>query len=236
MKLPLTRNQIAAAMRLHGQMIGWRTTDLALAKLSQSIPGFDAQACLLKAVSVNALYGTQVFSIVRMADHVQEVMRTADISKAGVELVDRLARMLARAGHKPRIFVSFAAKFCHFFVDSGRFPIYDEAARLMLKLHLGEEGYPQSKTEPYQAFWDAFEAVRRAVGVDGRELDRYLWISGMYERWLRQRKKKHVLVNAELQQLFNSPTEAGKRDLDVMLPESFERTFLGTAKAAGNCA
>jgi hypothetical protein len=205
-------------------MEGWKNTDLALFQLGKTNPGFDAPSCLLKAVTINALYGTQVLAIVRMARHAEEVVRQADLKTAGLELVQKIAEMPPRDGDRPRIFLSFAAKFCHFFVDAERFPIYDEAARVMLRLHLGEQRYPLTTLERYSTFCEAFGEVHKSVGLEaGRDLDRYLWISGMYERWLRQRKKKNPEVNAELLRLFTSPSQQDALDLDTMLPASFPR-------------
>jgi hypothetical protein len=219
----LTLHQVQAAMRLHDRMTGWHNTDAALLQLARTNPGFDGPSCLLKCVAVNALYGTQVWAIVPRAEYVASVLRTTNTATAGRDLVSRLARM---AGDK-RVRWSFAAKFCHFFIDEERFPIYDDAARLMLRLHLGEQRYRASGSEPYEAFCDAFDRLRAVVKLDGRarDLDRYLWIAGMYARWLRRRKKKSVLVNAELLRLFKAPSKDDAGDLDAMLPRQFERPF-----------
>ena len=99
-------------------MAGWRNTDAALFQLAKTSPGFDGPSCLLKSVAVNALYGTQVWAIVRRAEHVETVLRTTDTATAGRDLVPRLAKM---DGDK-RVRLSFAAKFCHFFYRRGALP------------------------------------------------------------------------------------------------------------------
>jgi hypothetical protein len=97
----------------------------------------------------------------------------------------------------------------------------------MLHFHLGKNGYPSSKDEPYKAFCEAFARLRAPLPLEGdRDLDRYLWIGGMYARWLRQRGSKNVLVNAELLSLFKAPGAEAARDLDAMLPPEFERPSL----------
>lgn len=213
-------------MRLHQRMTGWRTTDAALSQLATTNPSFDEASCLLKSVAVNALYGTQIRAIVRMAGHVRTVVSKTNLSAAGSELVEKIAAMPARRGETERTFLSFAAKFCHFFIDTDRFPIYDDAARFMLRYHLGG-AYQPSKEKLYHAFSDAFTRLRLLASLDqGRDLDRYLWIAGMYSRWLRQRTKEKPLVNAELLTVFRKPATEDKRDLDAMLPSQFERPFL----------
>jgi hypothetical protein len=218
----LSREQVKAAVRLHGSLDGWRNTDAALDKLRDAVPGFDDPACLLKSVAINSLYGTQIISIVRMANHVRDVLNNSAGIDVGNErdLVQRIASIRPLPGDKPRVFTSFSAKFCHFFIDSERFPIYDEAARTMLRLHLGTT-YKPTKDAPYEAFCIAFEKLRVQVGASARDLDRYLWLAGMYDRWLRQRlRKQGPLVNAELLRLFTAPTKEVVQELDLMLPRS----------------
>lgn len=221
---PLTGQQVQAAVQLHHRMAGWQNTDAALLQLAKTNPSFDRASCLLKCVAVNALYGTQVWAILPRSEYIASVLASTNTATAGRDLVSRLAKM----GGDKRVRWSFAAKFCHFFIDEERFPIYDDAARLMLRLHLGEQGYRASGSEPYEAFCDAFDRLRAVVKLNGRarDLDRYLWIAGMYARWLRQRKKKSVLVNAELLRLFKAPSKEAATDLDAMLPHEFERPFL----------
>src|SRR5687768_10127398 len=89
----LTLDQVQAAMRLHNRLPGWRNADAALRQLSKSNPGFDGPTCLLKSVAINALYGTQVWAIVRRAEYVATVLRTTNTATAGRDLVSELANM-----------------------------------------------------------------------------------------------------------------------------------------------
>jgi len=225
--VPLHRKQIIAAGHLHKRLTGWRKTDAALIRLRSAMPGFEPEACLLKCVAVNALYGTQVMAIVRMANHVHDVLGGKKRVKAGLELVKRIAELPKGQGKTGRVFTSFAAKFCHFFVSEDDFPIYDEAARRMLKFHLGKKSMSTTK-DPYVAFCEDIDQLTKggaSLSGSSRELDRYLWISGMYERWLRQRKKKNPLINAELLRVFKNPGAPEAKLLNQMLPEAFERSF-----------
>jgi hypothetical protein len=221
----LAQSQLSAAARLHRRLAGWRTADESLDTLRSLLPDFGRVSCLLKAVVVNELYATQVLAIERMAEHTEVVLRVSDLERSGPELVERIARLPARGEERPRVFMSFAAKFCHFFIDAERFPIYDEAARVMLEFHLGPKVAALSSARQYVSFCTAFRKLREAAFLTGtgRDLDRYLWITGMYERWLRQRAKSRVLVNAELRALFEAPDEMVAADLAALLPASFER-------------
>ncbi|MGQ0750999.1 MAG: hypothetical protein ACT4PS_10735, partial [Betaproteobacteria bacterium] len=213
--VPLGPPQIEAACRLHETLEGWRVSDAALLRLHHDRYGFDPEACLLKAVAVNALYGTQVYAIVRMAKHAHKILNQGNLASAGPELVEAIATLPANDGEKARQFVSFAAKFCHLFVDEERFPIYDDAARTMLVLHLGVY-YRKDSKRPYAAFCKNFAALRELSKFRGpsRNLDRYLWIAGMYRRW----SKGSRLVNGELRRLFTKPNKKEAAVLEALLP------------------
>jgi hypothetical protein len=218
---PLHLTQIGAACRLHTHLEQWRVSDEALQRLRERVPTFDAEACLLKAVVVNSLYGTQVFAIVRMAAHVEEVLAQSSLEESGCELVEQIATLPPVDGKKPKRHTSFAAKFCHFFVDEERFPIYDEAARNTLKLHLSD-AYAEDAERPYVGFSGNLARLRTEAGLEcsSRELDRYLWLTGMYMKWLKEREKESPLINRELAAFLDDPRGQAATDLEAMLPPS----------------
>src|SRR5216684_3145590 len=88
-------SQIEAANRLHQQLPQWQITDRALHALQVRFPGFDAEATLLKVVAVNQLYGTNVYAVMRMAQHVTEVMQGANRME-DADLVKELASLNSR--------------------------------------------------------------------------------------------------------------------------------------------
>jgi hypothetical protein len=181
----------------------------------------------MKTITVNTIYGTQVLAVMRMARHVEGEMAKCVPASVGIELVDRLAALpKTEEAKSSRQFTSFAAKFCHFFVDEERFPIYDEAARTMLKYHLGNN-YVHDAKRPYSRFFESMNRLRDLGGLHGpgRDLDRYLWIAGMYKRWLAQRHRKKPLVNRELLSVFRQPAADVAAELDALLPTDFERAF-----------
>ena len=227
--VPLIPQQIDAASRLYGRLAQWKTADVALQRLHERLPGFSAEECLLKCVALNSLYGTNVLAITRMARHVQGVLANRDAHQAGAALVSSLAALPSKTDERPRQCISFAAKFCHFFVDAETYPIYDEAARVVLRLHLGRGSFRQNGRADYGAFCEQFFALRAEAGLTctTRELDRYLWISGMYLRWLKERHQKHPRPNAELLRIFESPTADTSAELDALLPAILDRPFKG---------
>ncbi len=214
--IPLTEAQIAAAGRLHGRLEQWAAADRALFALARQFPGFDADAVLLKVVTINALYGTNVYAVLRMARHAEKVMRTVEAATVSLELVERLAELpSANGGEIRRRFHSFASKFAHFFVDPERFPIMDSYAVEMVKHHLGRGNQVTSKSGRYVAFTQNLDKLKALAGLraKNRELDRYLWLAGQYHTWRRDREAR---INAELQRFFSAPPADAKADLDAL--------------------
>lgn len=225
--VPLSGREVAAALRLHRSITQFRIPDAALILLREALPGFGAEACLLKSVAINTLYATQVYAITRMAQQLHVALLKINTKTVGPKLVEKIASLPAGKRGKARKFVSFAAKFCHIYVDERRFPIYDEAARNVIELHLGKRGCVRDSAHPYLAFCENLKRLRVATGlkVQGRELDHYLWITGMYMRWLKERNSKNPRVNADLLRVFKQPTPDQARELDALLPPNLERIF-----------
>jgi hypothetical protein len=155
-----------------------------------------------------------------MAKHIKEVLENNATDKTRPEIVEQIANLPAWNDKEPRRSVSFASKFCHFFIDSARFPIYDEAARETIKLHLGAKACQTDVASPYLAFCSNLQRLRQLANLQcgTEELDRYLWLTGMFKRWLKERSKGNPRVNAELQQLLEAPPPAIAGELRAMLP------------------
>ncbi|HSH81625.1 MAG TPA: hypothetical protein VLA19_24105 [Herpetosiphonaceae bacterium] len=223
--ISLTESQIVAASALQAQMSGWTITDRALTALGERFPESNREAVLLKVAAVNQLYGTYVYAVTRMAEHVAAVLKSADTATGGdtladVALIERLAALpKAPAQQSERKHVSFASKFAHFFIDRERFPIYDSYAEQMAAYHLGPKGRITDLAHPYWAFVLNLHALRERAGLScsAAELDRYLWLAGLYRAWQRNPKAQ---INAEVAQLFASPPHAAAAQLAALLPAS----------------
>src|SRR5687768_12504828 len=100
----LTQNQIEAAGRLHQDLPQWHLSDAALKRLRETLTTFDIESSLLKTVAINSLYGTQVFAIVRMAQHITAVMLDRKISTPSPELVESIAALPNTTDGKARRF------------------------------------------------------------------------------------------------------------------------------------
>lgn len=218
--MPLSQQQVNAAARVHDKLKMWLRAESTLQLLSARCPEFTQEACLLKAVVVNDIYGTQLFATVRMASHIHSIFENSDYSPGDIGLVDRIAQLPPKAGDKPRLAISFASKFCHFFVNAEDFPIYDDAARDTLKLHLGS-GCTIEQSKPYASFCKNFRNLHALAKLTAttKELDQYLWLTGMFIRWQKEKAKSNPRVNAELKAMFQSPGPELGSALKTMLPE-----------------
>ena len=133
-----------------------------------------------------------------MSKWILEIM-TKGPREAGPELVEKIAALPSKDGDINREFTSFAAKFCHFFIDKETYPIFDEAARVTLKYHLGKR-YENDRPRPYAGFCRNIKSLREYASLrcGNAELDRYLWITGMYIRWLDHSEDENPIINEEL--------------------------------------
>jgi len=225
----LSEHQIESARRMFASMPRWQLAEGALVALAEAMPAFDLQACLVKTVAVNSIFGTQVLATMRMAEWVHKLLGNGRRQEHGIELVETMAALKPNEGDKQRVFTSFAAKFCHFFVDGERYPIYDDAARQALRLHLGKS-YVEDPPHPYTGFCAGFDRLRTEARLEAntRELDRYLWLMGMYLRWHKARQKNtKPIVNEELGSLLNAPTPKFAKELKAMLPSTLRDAFKG---------
>lgn len=206
--VPLVASQVTAACRLHNLMGGWRATDRALEALARRFPDFEHEAVLLKVAAVNQLYGTNLYAVARMAEHITRLMST----KTGhtPDLVDVIAKL--PDGERPRRHISFAAKFAHFFIDTEKFPIYDSYALRTVRHHLG-----QSVSAPPPTYVEFARNVNRLkelarLGSSLRELDRYLWLAGLYRQWQISQDR----ISVEAAALFASSSPDVKADLGLL--------------------
>ncbi|MFM9995533.1 MAG: hypothetical protein ACKVU4_06985 [Phycisphaerales bacterium] len=179
--IPVPDGAIERAETLYRRLESWRRTDEALGAL-RAVSGFSPAVTLLKVAAVNALYYTNVYAIVRVAEHFASVLTAGPLGD--LALVERLAAV-PRGGAEKRAVrrLSLASKFAHFFVDEEVFPIYDQYAVRMVAKHTGVSVL--SLDGRYAAFAEAFGALARDAGLMGqrRRLDRYLWVQGQYEEW-----------------------------------------------------
>ncbi len=217
---PLSQSQVEAADRLRNRLRHWVAVDAALSSLQKQFPGFDFEATLLKAAAINQFYGTNLYAVARMAEHIAAEMATSIAGLDEAEVVRRLAALPKTATQKyARNHWSFASKFAHFFIDPARFPIYDEYAMKTAKWHLGRKGQVWAEPNEYKAFCENLRRLkeRSSLACGFAELDRYLWLAGLYRAWLEDSKAK---INTEVARLFEDAAHfaAVHAELKALLP------------------
>ncbi|MGI5818121.1 MAG: hypothetical protein ACOX9R_08485 [Armatimonadota bacterium] len=176
----LSSDQIEAATRIHDHhMPGWAASDRALDRLRESLPQFSEEDVLIKAATIDRLYYARHLRLIEAVERIVGVM--ADPPNDPVALVEELAVVRDKDGVS--CYWSFASKFAHFFIRPDAIPIYDGWAVHAIRHHFGRLCWT-GKT-PYRAFADYVFALTELSGVSCsiRELDRYLWLSGMLRAW-----------------------------------------------------
>lgn len=151
---------------------------------------------------------------------------------ADAALVERLAALpKTPAQSVARRHFSFASKFAHFFIDRERFPIYDSHADGMVAYHLGRKEREKDPEHPYRAFVKNLHTLRERAGItcSAAELDRYLWLAGLYRAWRHNAKSQ---INIEVARLFESPSSEATAHLAALLPAGFISTAPGSTFGA----
>ncbi len=214
---PILQSQIDAANYLYEHLKTWVACEKAFERLRDEMPGFDLPTSLLKAAAINDLYGAGVFGIWRRARHISKVACT--LPKNPVKAVRKIARLPADGEKKVRIYRSFASKFCHFFIDPERFPIYDSYCENMVARHLGRDQLERDSKNPYRAFKVNIDQLRELSGlsVSYRELDRYLWLAGQYHEWLDNGDEARI--KSEVRELFEDSSPDIQEPLQTLVAD-----------------
>jgi hypothetical protein len=207
---PLTRRNLEAVLRLYEENTTWQQLDAALAGVAQKFPGFDMQSCLIKVGLLDRFFSTNVYSVPKMAKHISKIL-TRRPAPAGIALVEEISQF-AHARGRIRRQVSFAAKFCHLFVDPD-IPLYDSRAVSALAQLAKKQSVPMAT--PYSTFHSTFFSVRNGLTFDisVRELDHFLWIAGSYVLW---RNNGKAPIASELRALFGK----SRLELDKLVRKS----------------
>jgi len=217
----LTSAHLQAATVLHGRLgHSWGDADRGLDGLRFHFPSnVDRSDVLVKAAAVDKLYSTRAGNIYWVANAITDVFSRMDESATDVELVDAISAAKRRLYPGSDRCHSFASKYCHFFVSTSRFPIFDSFALAAVNNVLG--GRQRGLARDRSAYGDFFERIARlrehhlACDASVRELDRYLWLWG---QWLAQSGKTRRVVNSDVYTLFTSKESAVKAQVGRLLP------------------
>ena len=186
---PPLSSQIEAAARFWNN--GWESPEIV--QLKQVFPN-SQDAVKVKAIVLNALYGTNIIAIPKVADCVERVLKTNHSTSPALveELVDEIGRV-TKQRH-----CSFAAKYAHFLIDSD-LPILDSYAEWMVGKHIGSMKSENPKR--YLKFTEDIETLKRLAGLtcSCAELDACLWVAGEYWYW---KAKTRLNISGDLRTHF----------------------------------
>lgn len=173
--VPLNQSQIDAAIEFWNKNGGWKTPEFE--QINKVFP--TGEAVRLKAILLNALYGTNFIAIEAVGDRVQRVLERSHLT--GPDLVEELVVEIHFITHQKNH--SFASKYAHFFIDSS-LPILDWYAEWMVSRHLGPQ-MQSPKEGRYLKFADEIETLKQLAGLqcNWEDLDGYLWVAGEYWYW-----------------------------------------------------
>src|SRR6516164_289421 len=99
-------SKIEAAARLRSKMPEWQASDRTPEALRDRFPKLSDSAVLLKTVAINALYGTNLLALSRMASHVKKVLDEVgkdNLALAGLDLVEGIASLEGQKTRKHHI-------------------------------------------------------------------------------------------------------------------------------------
>jgi len=203
LKVPLTQAQVDAADQLQSKLKGWKLYEGVLRDLADRFPSNCVLAHVLpKAITLNSLYATGILAIHQMAGHIVEVAKTSG-DHSSPNLAEEIARLTDLGPErKTRNCLSFASKYCHFFVDATRFAILDSYAADALVFHLGRGTVKGGSYRNY------LQAVDRLIATADlqcsyNQLDHYLWLRGQEMRF--RQHGEGADINKEVMALFSRP-------------------------------
>lgn len=162
----------------------------ALKELFKQYPNnTDPSHVLLKVVTLNRLYSTQIFAVLDVAQHIARLGQEIDASltAGSPEIVDKIARVTVSSTGKQRINFSFATKYCSWH-NPELYPIWD--SRVDNYLWALQKQHQFANTEifhshpdlwDYGKFRDVMIAFRTAYGLSSftfKDIDKFLWDQG----------------------------------------------------------
>jgi hypothetical protein len=202
--VPLSQSQIDAAIDFWKKG-GWETPEIL--QIKKVFPSCD-EAIGVKAMAINALYGTNIRAITVAGECIKRVLNRVHAS--GPELVEELVAEMKEKLNRNNY--SFAAKYAHFFIDS-TLPILDGYAEWMVGQHLGPS--MQSKNpKRYLKFTDDIETLKRVAQLQYScaDLDKYLWMAGEYRYWKAYPKTQ---ISADLKPYFETLETDTEKEPDL---------------------
>ena len=226
--LKVTRQNLdaAAKIRLLPELSSWNDADQALKNLRQYFPDNTNRVhVLIKASAIDKLYSTRAANIFWVADAIVAVMKENDFLlpvDGLIDIVEAISSKKRNAHLKATHCLSFASKYCHFFIDDSTFPLYDSfalaAVRNLLGRMSGRLTSGDNDNHEYRDFYERLSKLKVRDGLEDvsvREMDRFLWLWG---QWILQKKREEKVVNEDVYAIFTSTQQTVQKLLEDLQP------------------
>lgn len=159
-------------------------SDKALTDLFTAFPNnVQYEHVLLKAISLNALYYTNIKAIYMVATHVWQCDIDFRLAAKSPEVVNEIARTRMKDG-KIRWNYSFASKYCSWHQPDA-YPIYDGYVDSLIWAYQKHDKFSKFRRgdlfADYCQYKRVLEAFREYYGLTEfsfKELDKFLWVYG----------------------------------------------------------
>ena len=183
-QLPLPTEQLVRAyIRTFEDTPGYFITDRALFKLFGLFPRNDTlDEVLLKATTLNSLYGTNILAIYTVAEHIHSCHIDHKINNFDMSVVEEIATITIRG--KVRRNYSFASKYCSFHYPEV-FPIYDYFVDHLLWQYQQRDSFSHFRRyelfQSYSLYKRVMEDFRNYYNLSSlslKEVDKFLWLCG----------------------------------------------------------
>ncbi len=165
--------------------------DKAIIKLINQFPtNSNIEDILLKVVTINELYSTNVYATFEIAKHILKLNIDNDIKNGNLELVNKIAKLKLK--DKEKTFYSFASKYCNWH-NSKNFPIYDSFVDRLLSAYQKQDTFlelPEDSSsmnffklalknyEFFKETIDSFIKYYELGDVNYKKIDKFLWMYG----------------------------------------------------------
>jgi hypothetical protein len=150
-----------------------------LSELFERYPSNDVlRDVLIKATTLNSLYSTNIYAIVRTAQNIVRQNIDVDLRDGSLDVVEKIARV--EVGGKIRVNYSFASKYCHWHRPE-MYPIYDSYVDQLLWVYHVQyqfESFKQADLRYYPHYKEIIESFRKSYNLAQfglKDLDKFLW-------------------------------------------------------------
>lgn len=163
----------------------YATTEHALRDLFHQYPTNDNEAhVLLKVVTLNTLYSTNILAVHDVAHHIHSQDVDSDLRVGAPDIVDRIAKVTITTTGKERNNWSFATKYCSWH-NPASYPIWDSRVQRYLRSLKGTPFEHPDNWTHYREFVNLMASFRASYGLSKftfREIDKFLYLHGGEQR------------------------------------------------------